>query len=236
MAEPILFAIFATLALAAAVSVVVFKNPIHSALALVLTLFSLAGLFVVMGAYFVAAVQVIVYAGAIMVLFVFVIMLLNLGTIQASRPVTGAKVFAVILGIIFAVEAIYVGVKGPAVSQSRNRPAVATGASITPEQLDQIAAMESAVLDRAAINSDYVPKIAEQKTAVTALTAVEADELIRTLQGEIGKTERLGAVLFDKFLLPFEVTSFILLAALIGVIALVKPEGTAAIRVNSAEK
>ncbi|MCZ6680954.1 MAG: NADH-quinone oxidoreductase subunit J, partial [Candidatus Poribacteria bacterium] len=61
--EPILFIIFGILALGAAVCVVVFKNPIHSVLALMLTFFSLAGLFVLLGAYFVAAVQVIVYAG-----------------------------------------------------------------------------------------------------------------------------------------------------------------------------
>ena len=84
MAEQILFIIFGILAVGAAICVIAFKNPIHSALALVLTFFSLAGLFISLGAYFVAAVQVIVYAGAIMVLFLFVIMLLNLGRLQAA--------------------------------------------------------------------------------------------------------------------------------------------------------
>ena len=74
------------------------------------------------------------------------------------------------------------------------------------------------------INSDYVPVVATQKTDVTALTAGEANQLIKKLQGEMGNPDRIGTVLFTKFLLPFEVTSLILLAALIGVIVLVKRE------------
>ncbi len=74
----ILFYLFSALALASAVMVVIRKNPISSALFLVLAFFSLAGIYVLMDAFFLAAVQVAVYAGAIMVLFLFVIMMLNL--------------------------------------------------------------------------------------------------------------------------------------------------------------
>ena len=74
----ILFYFFSGMALASALMVVTRKNPISSALFLVLTFFSLAGLYVLMDAFFLAAVQVMVYAGAIMVLFLFVIMMLNL--------------------------------------------------------------------------------------------------------------------------------------------------------------
>ena len=91
MAEQILFIIFGILAVGSAICVIAFRNPIHSALALVLTFFSLAGLFISLGAYFVAAVQVIVYAGAIMVLFLFVIMLLNLGRLQTTRQINKGK-------------------------------------------------------------------------------------------------------------------------------------------------
>ena len=227
MAEQILFIIFGIFAVGSAICVIAFKNPIHSALALVLTFFSLAGLFISLGAYFVAAVQVIVYAGAIMVLFLFVIMLLNLGRLQAARQINKAKVFAVIVGIILAAEAIYIGIRvydGTAVSPSQGG-SEAVGAAITTEQLDQIATLESTYqLDRAEINSTYVPKIAEQKNTVQTLTASEANQLIEKLQGEMGKPDRIGTVLFTKFLLPFEVTSLILLAALIGVIVLVKRE------------
>jgi NADH-quinone oxidoreductase subunit J len=75
----LLWALFAFMAVGGAVGMVAGKNPVASLLSLVLTLFSLAVLFLLMGAHFIAAVQVIVYAGAIMVLFLFVIMLLNLG-------------------------------------------------------------------------------------------------------------------------------------------------------------
>ncbi len=73
-----LFYVFSALALASAVMVVTRKNPVSSALFLVLTFFSLAGIYVLMDAFFLAVVQVAVYAGAIMVLFLFVIMMLNL--------------------------------------------------------------------------------------------------------------------------------------------------------------
>nr|MCS5612107.1 NADH-quinone oxidoreductase subunit J [Candidatus Poribacteria bacterium] len=68
----VLLVIFGLVAICSAICVIAFKNPIHSALALILTFFSQAGLFIALGAHFVAAVQVIVYAGAIMVLFLFV--------------------------------------------------------------------------------------------------------------------------------------------------------------------
>jgi NADH-quinone oxidoreductase subunit J len=72
-----LFYAFSIVALASAVGVILHRNPVYSALMLILTLFSLAGLYVLLDAPFVAAVQIIVYAGAIMVLFLFVIMLLH---------------------------------------------------------------------------------------------------------------------------------------------------------------
>jgi NADH-quinone oxidoreductase subunit J len=77
MAEPILFVLMAVTALAGAVTVVVARNPIHSAMGLLGTLFSVAVLYVVQLAHLVAAVQVIVYAGAVMTLFLFVIMLVG---------------------------------------------------------------------------------------------------------------------------------------------------------------
>jgi NADH-quinone oxidoreductase subunit J len=73
----IFFYIFAALMLGCGVMVLASRNPVTSAMFLVLTIASLAGLFVLLGAFFLAAVQVLVYAGAVMVLFLFVIMLLN---------------------------------------------------------------------------------------------------------------------------------------------------------------
>jgi len=73
------FLLFVVMAAAGGVMMVASRNPVASLMFLVLTLFALSGLFVLLDAHFLAAVQVIVYAGAIMVLFLFVIMLLNLG-------------------------------------------------------------------------------------------------------------------------------------------------------------
>jgi NADH-quinone oxidoreductase subunit J len=75
----ILFYVFAAVAIGSAIAMVTRKNPVASLLFMVATLASLAGIFVLFEAHFLAAIQVIVYAGAIMVLFLFVIMLLNLG-------------------------------------------------------------------------------------------------------------------------------------------------------------
>jgi len=75
----IVFFFFALLAVAGAVMLILAREPIHSALSLILVMAALATLYLLLGAEFIAAVQMIVYAGAVMVLFVFVIMLLNMG-------------------------------------------------------------------------------------------------------------------------------------------------------------
>ena len=164
-AEQILFILFGAVSLIGAIAVISFRHPIYSALSLIVTFFAQAGLFVLLGAHFVAAVQVIVYAGAIMVLFLFVIMLLNLGTLSAKGAIgTKLKGFAIILGILLAAEGIYIAMN--------------------------------------ALND-------------TAVASAEPTTITTT-------TYDIGELLFSKYLLPFEVTSLILLAALIGVIVLVK--------------
>ena len=100
--EIVFFFLFALVAVASAVLVVLFRNPVHSALSLVTTLFCLAGLFVLLDAHFLAAVQVIVYAGAIMVLCLFVIMLLNLGHPDALEPATGRSRRVTVLLVVVA--------------------------------------------------------------------------------------------------------------------------------------
>jgi len=78
MFETIIFFLFAGLAIGCAISVVYHKNPLYSAISLIGVFISLAGLYLTLAAPFIAAVQILIYAGAIMVLVVFVIMLLNL--------------------------------------------------------------------------------------------------------------------------------------------------------------
>lgn len=97
-ANDIFFGIFALLTLLCGLLVVLSRNPVNSAMFLVLAIASLAGLFVLLNAFFLAAVQVIVYAGAVMVLFVFVIMLLDLKEEQRRT----IKKFSLGLGILTA--------------------------------------------------------------------------------------------------------------------------------------
>ena len=176
-AEMILFFMFGGVSLIGAIAVISFRHPIYSALSLIVTFFAQAGLFVLLGAHFIAAVQVIVYAGAIMVLFLFVIMLLNLGTLSAKGVMTGKlKGIAIVLGILLAAESIYI-----AVNALKN----------------------------------------------TAVASEEAKEKAAALAEKSIETYDIGKLLFSEYLLPFEVTSLILLAALIGVIVLVKRENQA---------
>ena len=101
MAETIVFIVAALLVLSGALGVIFARNPVHSALLLVQTLFGVALLFIDLEAHFLAAVQVIVYAGAIVILFLFVIMLL--GADKAERldtePILGQRPAAVLTGI-----------------------------------------------------------------------------------------------------------------------------------------
>ena len=85
MIGPILFFVFAITAIAGALGMLISRNPVSSALWLILTLFCVAGLYLTLNATFIAIVQVLVYAGAIMVLFVFVIMLLNLAELPSLK-------------------------------------------------------------------------------------------------------------------------------------------------------
>ena len=91
MAQVVFWFLAATSAVAATVCVAA-RNPVHSALGLITTMLGLAGIYTLHGAYFVGAVQVLVYAGAIMVLFLFTIMLLNLGRAQDELHELGMSV------------------------------------------------------------------------------------------------------------------------------------------------
>ncbi len=88
--DVILFLVFAIIAVVCAINVVVQTHPISSALSLVGVMGSLAVLYLLLGAEFIAMAQVIVYAGAVMVLFIFVIMLLNAGAEAKQRPLAGS--------------------------------------------------------------------------------------------------------------------------------------------------
>jgi NADH-quinone oxidoreductase subunit J len=107
----LVFWALAIMAVLGAISLILQRHPIHSALSLIVVMIALAGLYLLMGAEFVAAVQIIVYGGAIMVLFVFVIMLLNAGAEERTNfsklatpfvgiPLAGALLVALAAGIV----------------------------------------------------------------------------------------------------------------------------------------
>jgi NADH-quinone oxidoreductase subunit J len=120
--ETLVFAIAGTICLAGAVGVIVSPNPVHSALSLVATLFGIAVLFVAQDAHFLAAVQVIVYAGAIVVLFLFVIMLLGVDKAEDLEhdSLAGQRPAAAVLGILGLLLVILLALRGVEVSGAQS--------------------------------------------------------------------------------------------------------------------
>lgn len=156
-----LFYFLSFLAIMFALMVVFSKNPVHSVLYLVLTFFTIAGHYVLLNAQFLAAVHIIVYAGAIMVLFLFVIMLMNLNKETEPHKSVWLKASA----------------------------AVASGLLL-------------------------VVLVGSLKGAETILPS--------NINPNIGLIENLGKTLFGEFLLPFEVSSILLLVAMVGAVMLGK--------------
>jgi len=163
----LLFILFAGLAIGCGLAVVAQRNPLYSAISLIGVFVSLACLYVMLAAPFIAAVQVIVYAGAIMVLVVFVIMLLNVEQEERGRPRLKFLVpVAVVLSAILIAEVAFILVS---VQEFRVNP-----------------------------------------------TANPPD---------VGLTHSIGAQLFTQYLLPFEITSILLLMAIVGAMTLARRGG-----------
>src|SRR5713101_10061547 len=104
----LLFILFAGLALGCAIAMVAQRNPLYSAISLIGVLLSLACLYVMLAAPFIAAVQVIVYAGAIMVLVIFVIMLLNVEVEERPMRLRSLIPIALVLAAILFAEAVFI--------------------------------------------------------------------------------------------------------------------------------
>ncbi len=98
--ETVIFLLFALLAVASSLVVVLHKNPVYSTMSLVVTLFSVAVLFVLLGAPFIGALQVLIYTGAILVLFLFVIMLLNITREESAVTAQKGQLIAAVLGAL----------------------------------------------------------------------------------------------------------------------------------------
>lgn len=166
MISSLLFILFAGMAIGCAVSVVAQRHPLYGAMSLVGVFISLACLYVTLAAPFIAAVQVIVYAGAIMVLVVFVIMLLNVQREERRRPrlrfLVGAAV--AMAGVLFA-EAVFI------------------------------------------------------------IYFVQSPVMPRSDAPDVGLTFSIGKGLFTQYLLPFEITSLLLLMAIVGAMTLARSGG-----------
>lgn len=148
--EAVFFWIFSVAAIFAGLLTVMARNAVHSALFLISSLLAVAALFVLLGAEFIAGVQILVYVGGVMVLFLFVIMLVNVGaeerggaqTLNKPRQVTASMIFCLllVLGLLFAINVGYKGFQkrdenriaaGPGLRQDKNQnlPPGATGTS-----------------------------------------------------------------------------------------------------------
>ena len=194
--EFIIFNIVAAVSIAAAIMMVLQRNAMYSALFLVLTFFCFAVFYVLLGAYFLAVVQVAVYAGAIMVLMLFVLMLLNVAHPEAhDRRLAFLRPFAIFAGIVLVIELAV------AVSHGATPTTAAPAASGTTA----VATTTVRPLPTATV-ADYAPAGAVQ----------------------VGHTQLLASVLFTRYLFPFEVTSILLLGAILGaaVLARKRPELT----------
>jgi len=163
----LLFLILAVIAIVAAIGMLVSRSAVYAALFLILDLLTIAVFFVLLNAPFIAVAQVSVYTGAIMVLFLFVIMLLGAERAAGEvRTITWQLPLAIVLGVVLLAEAVFI------IVQQRNAlPAVAT-----------------------------------------------------QLPVDFGSPAQVGTSLFSNYLLPFEITSVLLLVGIVGAIVLTKSE------------
>lgn len=166
----ILFGVLSFIAIFSALFVIFGKNPVYNVLYLIICFFAIAGHYVLLNAQFLAAVHVIVYAGAIMVLFLYVIMMLNLNKDTEPNHSVWVKGFAVAAGGMLMV--VFVG-------------ALKGAATVIPHNYHN-------------------------------------PNLPQGFDPSIGLTDRLGQTLFGEFLVPFEVSSVLFLAAMVGAVMIGK--------------
>jgi NADH-quinone oxidoreductase subunit J len=122
MINKVIFLYFATVMLASAILMITRRNPIHSVLFMLLLFFHIAGLFVLLNAEFLAAVQLIVYAGAILILYLFVVMLLNVDKESTSARANRYWPWMVAFGILIAGEVMLLVSRGTFPSDEGQRP------------------------------------------------------------------------------------------------------------------
>lgn len=102
------FYMFATIAIASALLVVISKNPVHSVLFLILAFFNVAGLFVLLGAEFLAMILVVVYVGAVAVLFMFVVMMLDINFVELRQGFQQYLPYGITIGLVLVIELVFI--------------------------------------------------------------------------------------------------------------------------------
>ena len=138
--ELIAFYIFAAIVTVSALAVIMAKNPVHSVLWLILTFFTAAGLFVLIGAEFLAMLLVVVYVGAVAVLFLFVVMMLDVDFVELKQVTLRYWPFAVLIGLAFIAEiALASFARG---SSQNNTFDAAPGADTNTEAIGQVMYMD----------------------------------------------------------------------------------------------
>jgi len=125
------FYLFAGICVAAAVMVVLSRNPVHSVLFLILTFANAAGLFILMGAEFLAMILVVVYVGAVAVLFLFVVMMLDIDFAELKRGALQYLPFGVLIGLILVAELVLAGSAWVLKPAAKNALASATPSGVT---------------------------------------------------------------------------------------------------------
>ena len=162
--DQILFYLFSALALGSASYFVFAKNPLYSLLSLIITFFTIAALYILLNAQFLGIIQIIVYAGAIMVLFLYVLMMLNLNKEDESKKNTINK----FVGILTA-GLLFIGMLG-------------------------------------------------------AYKGFKTGGIAQNVDASVGLTKNLGKLLFNEYVLPFELASILILAGIVGAVLIGKKD------------
>ncbi len=194
--QQIFFIIFSAIAVQSAFRMIRSENVIHGILWMVVTFFSTACLFVLLRAEFIAAMQVLVYAGAIVILYVFAVMLVNLKTSLLEPQFHHQKSVGFVLGgLIFA--ALGLGVSGQIKSLAVNQGLAGS-----------------------------IQQTSENVKAAGQVVYAKAPLLAGNAQQIENGTKALGQLLYTEYVLPFEIVSLILLVAIVGAVVLVvrKPQ------------
>tara|TARA_B110000003_G_C16636706_1_gene528697 strand:+ start:1840 stop:2475 length:636 start_codon:yes stop_codon:yes gene_type:complete len=200
--ENLVFYLFAFMAVAGGVLLVALRNPVSSALAMVLSFVGLAGLFIGLNAYFVGIVQILVYAGAIMVLFIFIIMLLDLNDEKPVKFKSSSVVAGLIIPLLLVVQILGV---------------IQTGSEGNKVEFEEITndSMRNSAEQFAQLDKDEVelPR-AKQSAIYKSLTHEKSPKL--------PDTNLIGHTIFKSYNYPLQVVGALLLVATIGVVILSK--------------